>query len=254
MLSLATFNIIVLSWIGIGLITFPFLFKITAPYGRHSNRNWGPMINNRLGWIIMEFPAMALFATLVISGGGLLRDNIIMIAFGLWMIHYINRTLIFPLRLRTKGKKMPILIVGMAFFFNLVNGFVNGYWFGTLSPGYSADWFYDPRFIIGIILFATGWFINQYHDNLLINLRKKSDIGYQIPYGGLFKYVSTPNLFGEIIEWGGFALLTWCLPSFSFFIWTFVNLVPRAVDHHKWYKEKFEDYPASRKAVFPFIF
>jgi hypothetical protein len=211
------------------------------------------MIDNKLGWVIMEFPAMALFATLVISGGGLFRDNIIMLAFGLWMIHYVNRTLIFPLRLRTKGKKMPWLIVGSAFFFNLVNGFVNGYWFGTLSPGYPANWYYDPRFIIGVILFVTGFLINQYHDNLLINLRRKSEKGYHIPYGGLFKYISTPNLFGEIIEWGGFALLTWCLPSLSFFMWTFVNLVPRAIDHHRWYKEKFEDYPAERKAVFPFL-
>jgi hypothetical protein len=49
-------------------------------------------------------------------------------------------------------------------------------------------------------------------------------------------------------------LLTWCLPSLSFFIWTFVNLVPRAVDHHRWYKNNFKDYPVKRKAVFPFIF
>jgi len=254
MLSIETFNIIVLSWIGIGAITFPFLFKITPPYGRHSNKSWGPMIDNRLGWFIMEFPALVLFAFLVISGGGL-SDNVISFAFGLWMIHYVNRTLIFPLRLRTKKKKMPFIIVGSAFFFNLVNGFVNGYWFGTLSPGYPADWFSDPRFIAGILLFVGGWFINQYHDNLLINLRKKSgQSGYQIPRGGLFKYISTPNFFGEIIEWGGFALLTWCLPSLSFFIWTFVNLVPRAIDHHRWYKNNFEDYPAKRKAVFPFLF
>ena len=196
---------------------------------------------------------MALFAALVISGGGLLRDNIIMIAFGFWMIHYIYRTLIFPIRLRTKGKKMPILIVGMAFFFNLINGFVNGYWFGTLSPGYPIDWFYDPRFIIGVILFVSGFFINQYHDNILINLRKNNRKSYQIPQGGLFKYISCPNFFGEIIEWGGFALLTWCLPSFSFFIWTFVNLVPRAIDHHRWYKKQFKDYPKTRKAIIPFF-
>ena len=254
MFSPETFNIIVLSWIGIAFVIFILLFKITAPYGRRSNKKWGPTINNRLGWVIMEFPALALFGYLVISGGGL-RDNVIVVAFSLWMIHYINRTFIFPLRLRTKQKKMPLAIVAFAFFFNLVNGFVNGYWFGTLSPGYPADWFYDPRFIIGIVLFATGWFINQYHDNLLINLRKKSGkSGYQIPHGGLFKYISTPNFFGEIVEWGGFALLTWCLPSLSFFIWTFVNLVPRAIDHHRWYKKQFKDYPAKRKAIFPFLF
>jgi hypothetical protein len=26
----------------------------------------------------------------------------------LWIIHYFNRTIIFPLRIKTKGKKMPL--------------------------------------------------------------------------------------------------------------------------------------------------
>lgn len=39
----------------------------------------------------------------------------------------------------------------------------------------------------------------------------------------------------------------------SFAVWTMVNLFPRALDHHKWYKLKFEEYPEDRKAVFPFI-
>ncbi len=31
------------------------------------------------------------------------------------------------------------------------------------------------------------------------------------------------------------------------------NLIPRALDHHKWYRKEFSDYPANRKAVFPFL-
>ena len=148
---------------------------------------------------------------------------------------------------------MPILIMGAAVFFNLVNGFVNGYWFGVLSDGYPDNWITDPRFIAGVLVFITGFVINQYHDKLLLALRKNSNGEYKIPYGGLFRYVSCPNFLGEIIEWGGFALMTWCLPSFSFYLWTFVNLVPRAIDHHKWYRERFPDYPTDRKAVIPFL-
>jgi 3-oxo-5-alpha-steroid 4-dehydrogenase 1 len=58
---------------------------------------------------------------------------------------------------------------------------------------------------------------------------------------------------GEIVEWGGFALMTWCLPTTSFFAWTVVNLVPRALDHHRWYRKKFDNYPPSRKAIVPFV-
>jgi 3-oxo-5-alpha-steroid 4-dehydrogenase 1 len=32
-----------------------------------------------------------------------------------------------------------------------------------------------------------------------------------------------------------------------------VNLIPRALDHHRWYAEEFEDYPERRKALIPFL-
>lgn len=148
---------------------------------------------------------------------------------------------------------MPVVIMLFALFFNLINGFINGYWFGELSPSYSLSWFTDPRFIFGALLFATGFFINQYHDRILIALRRNSTNGYKVPHGGLFNLISCPNFLGEIVEWAGFALLTWCLPTLSFFVWTMVNLIPRALDHHKWYKKTFADYPSGRKAVFPKI-
>jgi len=96
-------------------------------------------------------------------------------------------------------------------------------------------------------------YINISSDNILLGLRKGGKKGYYIPYGGLFKYVSSPNLSGEIIEWLGWAMMSWCLPSFSFALWTMANLIPRALDHHHWYKRKFADYPKDRKAVIPFL-
>ncbi len=202
----------------------------------------------------MEFPAMALFATRVISDGGLIRDNIIMIAFGLWMIHYVNRSLIFLLRLRTKGKKMPLLIVGLTFFFNLINGFVNGHWIGSLSPGYPVDWVYDLRFTIVAILFATGFFINQYHDNLLINLRKKNGQGYQIPYGGLVKYISTPNLFGEIIEWGSFVQFPGVYPPCRFLYGHLLTLFPGQSIITAGIKNNLKITLKNERQYFPFYF
>ena len=95
--------------------------------------------------------------------------------------------------------------------------------------------------------------VNLKSDTILIGLRKNGETGYQIPGGFLFDFISSPNLFGEIIEWTGFAIMAWNLPALSFAVWTFANLFPRALNHHQWYKEKFPDYPVNRKAVFPFI-
>ena len=110
-----------------------------------------------------------------------------------------------------------------------------------------------PQFIIGLLIFFTGMIINVYSDNILFLLRKDGNTKYKIPYGGLFKWVSSPNYFGEILEWTAFALMTWSWAGLSFMIWTMANLVPRAIKGHQWYHDKFESYPKNRKAIFPFI-
>ena len=58
---------------------------------------------------------------------------------------------------------------------------------------------------------------------------------------------------GEIIEWIGFAVMTWSVAALAFAIWTAANLAPRALSHHKWYRETFPDYPTERKALIPFV-
>ena len=92
-------------------------------------------------------------------------------------------------------------------------------------------------------------YINLSSDTILINLRDNNNDNYKIPYGGFFKYVSCPNYFGEILEWLGFAILTWSLSGLAFMLWTCFNLIPRAIRHHNWYNENFEKYPKNRKAV-----
>ena len=239
-------------WIGFGIILFPVLLRITAPYGRHSRKDWGPMIPNRSGWVIMELPSLSMFVIFFLTGPNHV-NYITLIFFLIYTLHYINRSVIFPLRTHTSRKLMPLIIVVFAVFFNLINGFINGYYFGTVTDGYGTEWVYDIRFIIGGLIFLTGLVINLKSDNILLALRNSSKNGYSIPTGGLFKYISCPNFFGEIFEWAGFAIMTWSPAALAFAIWTVVNLVPRALDHHKWYKENFSDYPDERKAIIPYM-
>ena len=235
-------------WIFIGLCTFTYLIfsKTIAPYGRHSNSDWGIMIDNRWGWFWMELPALVLMP-LIILISPVEKNGIVVLVLSLWILHYFYRTILFPIKLKTKGKKMPIVIVVSAFIFNLFNGFFVGYEIGNIS-----QLEFGINTIIGLIIFFFGMYINRSSDNKLISLRQENK-EYQIPNGGMFKYISCPNHFGEIVEWMGFAIIVLNLGSLSFVLWTAFNLIPRALNHHNWYKNYFKDYPEDRKAVIPFI-
>lgn len=247
-----TFQLILAGWILFGLIIFVVLLFIPAPYGRHTRKGWGPMIPNRLGWIIMELPSLLAFSLFFLFGGDR-QVGIVWIFFALYVAHYINRSLIYPFRTRTSGKKMPLIIAFFAIFFNLVNGSTNGIYFASFSNSYPIEWLYDARFIIGALFFATGVIINVRSDRYLLRLRKNAKNGYEIPQGGLFKYVSCPNFLGEMLEWTGFAIMTWSPAALAFALWTIFNLVPRAYEHHRWYRKTFPDYPAERKAFIPYV-
>ena len=247
-----TFYYLLYAWIGLGIFTFFFLLRKTAPYGRHSSESWGPMIPNQWGWVLMEGFA-PLFVSYWFFSGDVVKTNASYFFYALYMAHYIYRSYIFPFRIKTNGKKMPLVIPGSAMFFNLCNTFFIGYFLGYVGGNYADEYFYSLRFIFGFAIFLTGVFINVKSDNMLMNLRKPGETGYKIPQGFLFEKISCPNLFGEIVEWTGYAFMIGALPAWSFAIWTFVNLVPRALDHHKWYLQKFTDYPKERKAVIPFV-
>jgi 3-oxo-5-alpha-steroid 4-dehydrogenase 1 len=249
-MTLDTLNLLSWIWIAVGIVAYPFLLRVTQPYGRHVSESWGPMIGNKLGWIIQEAPSMIFLSIFFFTGNGE-KSTAAWLFWSLWVLHYINRSVIYPLRTKTKGKKIPLIIVASAIFFNFINGFLNGTYLGNFAGGYSDDYFTSPRFIIGALLFLIGVSINLQSDNILLALRKPGETGYKIPFGGMFKYISCPNHFGEIIEWFGFAVMVGSIPAWSFFIWAIVNLIPRALDHHKWYLQKFSDYPGERRAVIP---
>ena len=210
------------------------------------------MIPNWLGWLVMEAPSALTFAFYFILNGTP-RSITLWIFFLQWEAHYIHRAFIYPFMMRGR-KKIPASVAGMAFFFNLVNAYLNGRWLFALSgERYDVDWLLDPRFILGSILYVAGFTINRWADSKLRRLRAPGEHGYRIPHGGLFNRISSPNYFGEMVEWIGWAILTWSLAGLSFAVWTFANLAPRAVANHRWYHDTFEDYPKDRKALIPFI-
>ena len=244
------FTLLLFSSLAAAALTALFLLFIAAPYGRHVRKGWGATMDNRLGWIVMEAPAPLVFALCFLAGE--YRNTLTALVFLLmWEVHYIHRSFIYPFGLRGAGKRMPVVIAGMGFLFNGLNGYLNGRWLFTFSGGYSNSWLLDPRFVVGLLLFFVGFIINRQADRTLRHLRENGGSGYSVPQGGMYRWISCPNYFGEIIEWLGWAIATWSLAGLAFAVWTAANLAPRARSHHQWYRESFTDYPPERKALIP---
>jgi len=169
------------------------------------------------------------------------------------MAHYVQRSFIYPFLRRGHGKRMPLYIVVSGCLFNSVNGYLNGRYLFEFSGGYPNEWLTNLRFLLGASLFTIGYIINRHADWILRGLRKPGESGYNIPYGGLYRWISCPNYLGELLIWIGWAVATWSFPGLAFAVWTAANLVPRAWSHHKWYRVHFDDYPSERKALFPLL-
>ena len=237
----------------IAVIVYIALQYFKAGYGYLRTANWGPSIPNRPAWILMECPVFIVMVVLMVKYQA--NANIVTIAMAtLFLIHYFQRSFIFPLLIKGKSK-MPIAIILMGATFNVINGILIGLWLFKYS-NYTIEWFISPQFIVGTLIFVFGMAVNLQSDYIIRHLRKPGDTKHYIPRGGMFKYVSSANYFGEITEWFGFAILTWSLPGALFCIWTFANLAPRAGSLYKKYEEEFgeEFTKLKRKRVIPFIY
>eukprot|EP00689_Sawyeria_marylandensis_P001967 EC822795.1.p1 GENE.EC822795.1~~EC822795.1.p1 ORF type:complete len:184 (-),score=34.36 EC822795.1:86-637(-) len=178
----------------------------------------------------------------------------------------------------------PITSLG-AIFYNVFNSYlqVNCLIYETYSQSLLF-------IILGFSIYFFGFIVNIHSDQILINLSAKNpkivkkteneknekkskknlsedsensedskeiiiDGKYRIPYGGLFKYISAANYWGELVEWLGMWICLQNCASFSFFFATFGNLGTRSISTHKWYKEKFGKlYPKNRRALIPGIY
>lgn len=254
MSGVSTLEAICFGWIVIAVIVHFSMFRITAPFGRHTSTQWGPVMDNRIGWFLMELPSLGIMVWFLFTGHAF--ESHAWILFFCWIFHYANRTLIYPMRIHHTPKPIPVVIVVSAVFFNLINAGSNGWYLAQAATQarYAQSWLTSPSFISGALLFIAGMAINWKADGMLIALRKPGETGYRIPRGFLFEFISSPNLFGEIVEWTGFALMAWNLPAFTFALWTYANLVPRAKNHHDWYLRNFADYPTKRNIIFPWIY
>ena len=255
----------------IAVVVYMALFFLKAGYGYLSTSNWGPKISNKAAWVIMEAPSFLFmlyytcrFAALDIDTGD--DRTVLYVMAGFFLLHYFQRSFIFPFLMRGKSK-MPISIMAMGMVFNTLNSyFIAGWLFGSVVPFgpesrlpynvvYTGAWFYSPQFIIGTLVFLAGMLINLDSDHVIRHLRKPGDTRHYIPKKHLYKYVTSANYFGEFTEWVGYAILTWSPAGLLFAVWTFANLAPRAKSLTAKYEEEFGDEyrEMKKKHLIPFI-
>lgn len=256
-----TYYIIMAAMAVMAVIVFVALFFFKAGYGYLSTSKWGPKINNKVAWVMMEAPAFIflLYYTLRFAASGADTGNstlVLYIMAGFFLLHYFQRSFIFPLLMRGKST-MPIVIMLMGLTFNTLNAYLIAGWLYVEAPAgmYTSAWFSSPQFIIGSILFFTGMGINLHSDHVIRSLRRPGDTRHYIPRNGMYRYVTSANYFGELTEWIGYAVLTWSPAGVLFAVWTFANLGPRAKSLTEKYEQEFgEEYSKlGKKHIIPFI-
>lgn len=250
-----TFDIFLIVMAVAALAVFIALHFFEAGYGYLFDRRYGPPIPNKIGWVLMESPVFILMAILWAASDRMWQAGPLAL-FLLFEAHYFQRSFIFPLLLRGNSK-MPLGIVLMGMVFNTLNALMQGGWVFYVSPAdYYDNWFARPWIYIGGALFIAGMVINLHSDRIIRHLRKPGDTRHYIPRGGMFRYVSSANYFGELLEWVGFAVASCSWAGAVFAWWTFANLAPRAASLRRRYEQEFgEEFSRlHRKRIIPFIY
>ncbi|KAG6761603.1 hypothetical protein POTOM_034831 [Populus tomentosa] len=78
---------------------------------------------------------------------------------------------------------------------------------------------------------------------------------YVIPRGDWFEIVSSPHYLAEIVIYAGMVFASGGADLTIWLVFGFVvsNLVFAAAETHRWYLQKFDNYPSNRVAIIPFL-
>lgn len=240
----------------LAVIVFVALYFVKAGYGMFRTRSWGWSVPNKVGWVLMEAPSFVVMG-LWAWKAGVEAYTPQAVFVGLFMLHYFQRSFVFPLLMKGKSR-MPLAIMAMGILFNVINAtLLAASFFNCALPGkYEPTAFWtNPLPWVGVVIFFIGMAINLHADHVIRNLRKPGDTRHYLPEKGFYRYVTSANYFGELVEWTGFALLTASPAAWVFVWWTAANLVPRADAIYKRYCEEFgKQAVGSRKRIIPYIY
>lgn len=131
------------------------LTGIKINYGRLQSSFAKIYFDPKFGWFFFEVPNLLWAAYFLFF-----MDNKLTLPYVLFIVHYINRDIIYPWRLKS-NTKVPLEILLSAFSFT----FANGYLQGIVSQQYVAAPLW--RTVLGVMVFILGMAINIHSDNIL---------------------------------------------------------------------------------------
>jgi 3-oxo-5-alpha-steroid 4-dehydrogenase 1 len=255
-----TYDTVLLAAFGLVVLVAVVAPFVASPYGRFASARFGVALDPRLGWFLMELPSTLSFV-IFFALGARRAELVPLIFLVVWLVHYGNRGFVFPALMRVPRGDPPtfgILVITTGWFVTSLHGYLNAAFITAEGTHLTEAWLKDPRFLVGLTVYYAALAANIHSDAILRNLRSKEEIAagekvYRIPQGGLFRWVSNPSYLTEIVAWTGFAVATWSLGSVFVLGMTLANLVPRAISTHRWYLERFPDYPSERRILIPFV-
>lgn len=251
---LFTYLLWVMSFLAI--VVFICLYFITAGYGQFRTKRWGYSIDNRVAWFLMEAPVFFVMLGIWCHAGFPFHlPELILL--GLFLVHYFQRSFVFPCLMKGHSR-MPLSIMMMGIFFNVINGIMQGgglFWFPIPAYAQGASYLLRWNAIVGIIVFLFGMIVNWHSDYVIRHLRQPGDTRHYLPQAGFYRYVTSANYFGELVEWIGFAIAAANPAAWVFALWTGANLIPRAHAIHRKYHEEFGDEAVgTRRRIIPLVY
>jgi 3-oxo-5-alpha-steroid 4-dehydrogenase 1 len=174
------YEIVLVIAIAIIPINMLFFSHIPTPYGRFYKKDiWGPELDEKTAWCIMESTALFMFLIFYFLYGVNKLSYVPLFFLSLWVFHYINRSFIYPfVIMKQKYKKFPLLLVVLGFFYLSMFSYLNAKNISS-NPKYTMDWFKKPIFIIGVIIFFIGFIINVWADCKLQHIKEKDNKSFK---------------------------------------------------------------------------
>eukprot|EP00435_Cladocopium_sp_Y103_P051213 s979_g15.t2 len=200
----------------------------------------------KVGWWLMEVPVTVSFLYSFFWLPGPQKHEVVpRICAAVMCLHYSYRGWIYPYLLRphpgarSNFSLMPAL---GGWLVTITHGYLNGRWFAEHGRHLGRkSWLRDPRFLLGLLLYFSGFVSLVYHDYLMRELRSSPGPRYRIPHGGFFDYATQAVYLCELWTWLGFFLLSWGPNGLFIFLVSAGNLIPRSVASHQWYLKTFGD-------------
>lgn len=279
--------------LSLGFIVVAFLFQLKKParYGRHDKNHGKCYVPQRLAHVASDFiPGVVFFTIMYFAQGRNLSQPPNLVFYCLFMVHYLYRGLVTPLISRYSSWKVPVFIPIFGFIANLLFHYVIVDFIS--SACYFPGYLYDPRFLLGVLIFIAGFILNKVAELYLVCIRchpeedrrDKTDIiglcldksgarccaageeedkekaecdnggNYTVPECCLYKLIVNPNYLGEAIQWFGWALATWSLSGVVWWMFGLATFIPRSRHNLKWYRKHFDNFPTYRRGLIPGIF